>query len=146
MIHSISLFIFSHVLFMVSWFHLLLSHFFNKYKYVRNKKNLIFIGKYFQKMKDTCKITPIGQIILSNKEMEKWEVESSYFSFIFISKWWANFEFPSTGSVSSAIRCGTQVIGWTKPWRRTISTICKKKKSLFSTLKWKAGKCRNQLN
>jgi len=57
------------------------------------------------------------------KKKKKKAFKGDYFSFIFISKWWANFEFTSCGSVSSAIRYGTQVIGWTRPWRSTISTI-----------------------
>lgn len=67
------------------------------------------------------------------------------FSFIFISRWWANFEFPSSGSISSAIRCGTQVIGWTKPWRSTTSTIYKKKNYWF--LLWNSSKiCAKKYN
>lgn len=49
---------------------------------------------------------------------------SPYFSFMFMSRWWANFELLSKGSVSSATRHGTHVIGWTRPCRKTISTIC----------------------
>lgn len=51
----------------------------------------------------------------------------AYFSFMCSKSRWASFQFTSSWSTSKAISWGTQVIGCTKPCRRTISTTWIKK-------------------